>query len=71
MSAKTASPTAQNGNPRKLVSRKQLAERLGVSERTIMRLEESGYLPPPVRVGQRRVGHWEDTVPRQPNGHSL
>ncbi|WP_262299003.1 helix-turn-helix transcriptional regulator [Microvirga sesbaniae] len=52
--------------PARLISRKQLAERLGISERTVMRLEASGHLPPPVRVGLRRVGHWEGTVPRQP-----
>jgi predicted DNA-binding transcriptional regulator AlpA len=52
--------------PARLVSRRQLAEWLGVSERTIVRWEESGHLPPPVRVGPRRVGHWEGTVPRQP-----
>ena len=52
--------------PARLISRRQLAERLGISERTVMRMEESGHLPPPVRIGLRRVGHWETTVPRRP-----
>lgn len=52
--------------PSRLITRRELAERLGVSERTVMRMEASGHLPPPVRIGVKRVGHWSDTVPRQP-----
>ena len=32
--------------PSRLITRRELAERLGVSERTVMRMEASGHLPP-------------------------
>jgi excisionase family DNA binding protein len=38
--------------PRRLITTKQLASRLVVSERHIYRLMSAGKLPPPVRIGR-------------------
>jgi len=38
--------------PKRLVTTKQLASRLVVSERHIYRLMSAGKLPPPVRIGR-------------------
>jgi predicted DNA-binding transcriptional regulator AlpA len=45
---------------RRIISRQELAHRLGVSERTIFRMERSGHLPTALRIGVKRRGHWSD-----------
>ena len=42
----------------KLLSRRQVAELLSVSERTVRRLVENGDLPVPVRIG--RAARWHE-----------
>ena len=44
----------------KLLRRREVAKMLGVSERTVLRLTESGVLPTPVRIG--RSVRWLKTL---------
>ena len=53
--------------PARLITRKQLAERLGVSERTVMRMEESGHLPPPVGSACAGSGTGRPLCPASPD----
>ena len=45
-------PVEVPGVPVKMVTRRQVAEMLRVSERTTVRLTEKGILPTPLRVGR-------------------
>jgi len=46
----------------RLISVAELAQILGVGKSTIYRWIRSGILPPPRRIGPRRVGWWEDDL---------
>ncbi len=45
-------PVTLSSTPLKMVTRRQVAEMLRVSERTTVRLTEQGILPTPLRVGR-------------------
>ncbi len=44
-----------------LLSRRELAEKLGISETTIWRYGRAGLLPPPIRLGPGRVA-WQSSA---------
>ncbi|NOY46285.1 MAG: helix-turn-helix domain-containing protein [Deltaproteobacteria bacterium] len=46
----------------RLISVAELEQILGVSKSTIYRWIRAGNLPPPRRIGPRRVGWWEDEL---------
>jgi excisionase family DNA binding protein len=48
----------ENDAPVKLLSRRHVAEMLGVSERTVVRLTKQGVLPVPLHVG--RAVRWPE-----------
>jgi len=43
-------------------SRQEVAEILGISTRTLSRLEVSGQMPPRVRVSDRRFGYRDSAI---------
>jgi predicted DNA-binding transcriptional regulator AlpA len=45
-------------------SRKQVAEQLGISTRTLDRLQERGELPPRVKISNRLVGYRASEIER-------
>ena len=52
----------ENGNTRKQwSSKRQLADRLNVSTRTVDRMRKRGQFPAPVQIGDRTF-RWDDEV---------
>lgn len=43
--------SGDSGSPRRLITAKELAEMLSISSRTINRMQSSGRLIPPIRIG--------------------
>jgi|307.fasta_scaffold554534_2 predicted DNA-binding transcriptional regulator AlpA len=53
--------TNENGNARRLRTKREVASRLHTTTRTIDRLRKAGRFPPPIQISDRGL-RWDDEV---------